>query len=125
MTTGPFAFQRQLQSLDKMLADAPSWDMLEKQFKPADTGPLEPEAELKKWAAAFAQTPMGRQFFEYVADITFRAPYPHVGSSRDSAWLAAGKHEARAAVGLVLMRVIADGTALLSAPKEPNHEEPA
>ncbi|MER2536882.1 MAG: hypothetical protein ABTQ31_17150 [Rhizobiaceae bacterium] len=124
--SGPVPFPRRMQALDQMLAASPSWDDLEKAFKPAGVADhFEPDDQIKKWLAAFFQTEPGRALFEWIADLTVRAPYPHVGNSRDSAWLAAKAHEARAAVGLAILRGIADGEKLLSPPKEPTHETSA
>ena len=120
--TGPFPFSRQTMPLDRMIeqAGAPGWKFFEDMFKPAGVSDrFDPGADMKKFLAAFEQTAQGRQFLEWIADLTVRAPFPHVGSSRDAAWIAGAKHEARFGVGSVIFKAVADGRELLSKPKEP------
>lgn len=117
---GPVAFGRQMQAVEKLLADAPSWDGLEQAFAPAKVADnFDPGDDMKRMLAAFLGTVEGRNILEWLFDLTSRAPYPHVGSGRDSAWIAAAKHEARCAVGQAIARAIVDGNELLNR-KEPN-----
>jgi len=114
--SGPFAFPTDRMDLDKMLESigGKGWEGLERQFSPAKVvDHFEPDEQLKVMMFAFSQTAQGRPLFDWIADLTFRAPYPHVGNTKDSAWLAAKAHEARAAVGLAVMQAIADGDAIL------------
>lgn len=119
MTTGPVEFARQVQSIEQFLNDAPSWGSLEKSIRPADVPKdFDPGDFMKQQIAAFYGTQDGRAIIDWLFDLTLRAPYPHVGSSRDSAWIAAAKHEARVAVGQTIARAIVDGKELFNR-KEP------
>lgn len=114
--SGPFPFSRETMPLDDMLSKAlgPGWSGLETMFAPAKVADkFEPEQDMKKFLAAFYRTQQGREFFQWIADLTVRAPFPHVGTLRETAALAGAKHEARAAVGYVLFAAIAEGDALL------------
>lgn len=121
--SGPFAFPTDRMNLDQMLESigGKGWAGLERQFSPAKvTDHFEPEKRLKMTMAALARTQEGRQLFDWIYQLTVFAPYPHVGSTRDSAWLAAKAHEARAAVGLSIYRAIQDGEKLLNPLTEPS-----
>ncbi|MCZ8545069.1 hypothetical protein OOJ09_12820 [Mesorhizobium qingshengii] len=72
----------------------------------------------------FYGTGEGRSIIEWMADLTVRAPFPHVGSMKESAALAAAKHEARTAVGYALLRAIAEGEQLWTQ-RRSHHEKPA
>ncbi len=113
MSSGsPFPFRRELESLDKFLAGemGAGWEELEQSFFPAQVPrAFDPGDELKRNLAALYHTPDGRQIIEWLADLTWRAPYPHVGAANEAAALAAAKHEARCAVGEVIMKAIAEG----------------
>lgn len=120
MSNGPVEFMRQVQALDDLLNATPNWKGLEKAFAPAAVpDQFEPEDFMKQMWAAFYNTADGRQMIDWLFDLTLRAPYPHVGSARDAAWLAAGKHEARVAVGQAVARAIVDGRELFNRKKEP------
>ncbi|GAA2871895.1 hypothetical protein GGQ99_000968 [Aminobacter niigataensis] len=126
--SGPFAFPTDAMDLDKMLESIGGlgWDGLKQQNAPAKVSDrFEPDDQLKIMMFAFSQTAEGRQLFEWIADLTFRAPYPHVGNTRDSAWLAAKAHEARSAVGLAVMQAIADGEKILNNKRSQAHEKPS
>jgi hypothetical protein len=117
--TGPFPFSRQMQALDQLVSAAPSWDTLEQAFFPARMADnFDPGDDMKEVLFHFAHTAEGRRIVEWLADLTCRAPYPHVGSTNDSAALAAKAHEARTAVGYALMRAIAEGGEIWKAKKE-------
>ncbi len=112
----PFPFARQTLDLDTMLAalGGPGWDGLSGQFKPAPVHDnFEPEERLKRFMAALWNSTDGRMLFDWLADLTVRAPPPHSGSSFEAAALALAKHEARHAVGQSILRAIADGDTLL------------
>lgn len=115
--TGPFPFRRELAGLDEMVAQigGEGWEGLAERFAPAKVpDKFDPGDDMKKVLSAFFFTAEGRKIVEWLADLTFRAPYPHVGPSLEAAGIAAAKHEARAAVGEVLMKAIAEGHALLT-----------
>ena len=108
-----FAIHRTMMAVEKLLAATPSWGDLEQQFAPAQTAQnFEPDRDLKMSLAALASQAHGGRIVEWLLDLTTRAPYPHVGQTADSVVLAAAKHEARAAIGWVLLRAIADGAEL-------------
>ncbi|MBS9720043.1 hypothetical protein JYU29_04990 [Tianweitania sp. BSSL-BM11] len=122
---GPTDFGRQLQSIEAMLAAPSTWDGLEHAFKPSQMPDrFDPGDDIKMLLAGLKNTVDGRRIIEWLADLTFRAPYPSTGSSFEQAALAAAKHEARAAVGHVLLRAIAEGDALLNQ-RSQRHETPA
>jgi len=126
--SGPFAFPSGMMSLDQMLSQmGEGWDGLERSFSPAPTRrPFEPEDDLKKMIALFYDTtPEGRRIVEWIFDLTFRAPYPPVAGSFEQAALAAKAHEARAAVGRVLVQTIVDGRALMEKSRSQHHADPA
>lgn len=118
--SGPFAFSRQALAIDRLLEAAPSWEGLNQAFFPARTHDrFDPGDDMKKVLAAFNGTAEGRRIIEWLCDLTCRAPYPQISGDFQTAALAAKAHEARAAVGYVILRAIADGEALLHQPKEP------
>lgn len=120
MTTGPVEFARQVQSVEQFLRDAPSWASLDKAVRPAAVPDhFDPGDFMKQQLAALYETADGRAIIDWLFDLTLRAPFPHVGSTRDSAWLAAAKHEARVAVGQAVARAIVDGRKLFNQ-KEPS-----
>ncbi|TPN57165.1 hypothetical protein [Mesorhizobium sp. B1-1-7] len=111
--SGPFPFARQMMAVDEMVSGAPAWDGLEQAFfsaKVADN--FDPGADMKQVLYHFYQTAEGRRIIDWIADLTVRAPYPHIGSTNETAALAAKAHEARAAVGYAIGRAIADGEEL-------------
>lgn len=123
---GPVDFSRQMMAVERLLADPTSWDGLDKAFAPAKVADnFDPGDDMKMMLAAFAYTAEGRKIIEWLADLTCRAPYPQTGNSIQSAALAAAKHEARAAVGSVIMRAIADGEKLLGQKRSQNDAKPS
>jgi len=104
-----------VRDLDTMMtAGGVGWEALETMFQPAVMAdPWRPSENVMKFAAAMAQTDQGREFLAFIFDLTKRAPYPHIGNSMESAALAAAKHEARAAVGEVVLQAIVEGRKLL------------
>lgn len=61
----------------------------------------------------------GRELLDWLLDLTWRAPYPHVGKSIAEAAIAAAKHEARAGIGEVILEALALGKYLIE--KESNY----
>lgn len=119
MTTGPVEFARQVQSVEAFLRSAPSWGDLEKAMAPAPLpDDFDPGDFMKQQLAALYATGDGRKIIDWLFDLTLRAPFPHVGSTRDSACIAAAKHEARVAVGQAIARAIVDGEKIFNR-KEP------
>lgn len=114
--SGPAPFPSDLLDLDLMLEQigGAGWDGLERQFRPAAVPDrFEPADQLKiRIATLYDHSDEVRQILEWVFDLTFRAPYPHVGESFQAAALAAKAHEARAAVGRVIVQAIVDGRKL-------------
>lgn len=125
MSSGPFAFSRQMMALDDLLKSTPDWSGLEQGFFPAKTPDnFDPGDDMKVVLYHFSNTAEGRRILEWLFDLTARAPFPHVGTTTQSAALAAAKHEARTAVGYVIGRAIADGESLWKE-RSQNHEKPA
>lgn len=123
--SGPFPFSRQMMAVDDLLKAAPTWAGLEQAFFPARVADnFDPGEDMKQVLFHFYNTAEGRRILEWIFDLTARAPYPHVGSMKDSAALAAKAHEARTAVGYVIGRAIADGEDLWKQ-RSQAHEKPA
>lgn len=100
---------------DMFTAGGQGWDALEKMMKPAlMADQWRPQDDLLKQIAALSMTEFGRELFSWLFDLTNRAPYPQTGDSIESAALAAAKHEARAAVGEVILNAIVEGRKLLN-----------
>ena len=107
-----------LEELEKRFAGE-GWDYFEKQFAPAVTpANLDPGDKFKRQLAAVAQTEWGRELIGWIYDLTCRAPYPVTMQNMEDLAFAAAKHQARAAVGEVIAKAIADGKELNL--KEPN-----
>lgn len=123
--SGPVAFSRQMMAVEKLLQAAPNWGGLEQAFFPAEVADrFDPGADMKEVLFHFYQTAEGRRILDWIFDLTARAPFPHVGSTKESAAIAAAKHEARTAVGYVICRAIADGEQLWKQ-RSQAHEKPA
>jgi len=121
---GPFPFSRPMMAVDKLLAGTPTWEGLTQAFFPAQTADnFDPGDDMKQVLFHFYNTAEGRRIIEWFADLTVRAPFPHVGSLNDSAALAAGKHEARTAVGYAMLRAIAEGEQLWKAARSHENEK--
>jgi hypothetical protein len=121
--SGPFPFARQMMAVDHLLQSAPTWAGLEQAFYPAQKpDAFDPGADMKLVLFHFSNTAEGRRILDWIFDLTARAPFPHVGSTRESAAIAAAKHEARTAVGYVVARAIADGEQLWKQRSETNVE---
>lgn len=94
---------------------AKGWDFFRDQFGPALVGEnFDPGEDFKKNLAAFARTDLGRRIVEWLLDMTCRAPYPATSQDMQDLAFAAAKHQARAAVGEVIVKAIADGNAILN-----------
>jgi hypothetical protein len=104
-----------LEDIERQI-DAKGWDFFERQFTPANISKqFEPDDDLKIHLAALAQTELGRRLFDWLLDLTCRAPYPFTVEDRDTLAFAAAKHQARAAIGETIVKAIADGRKLLNA----------
>lgn len=128
MSEGPFSFAREAISLDSMLAQigGAGWEGLSGEFRPAPVPDrFKPEDDLMRFIAAFYGTVEGRRFFEWIFDLTIRAPYPQTGQNFEQTAMAAGKHEARVAIGRVMCKAIADGRDLIDNRRSQNHADPA
>lgn len=101
-----------------MLASAggPGWAGLAQQLGLPPAGPdvFAPEDDLKRQMAAFYRTDLGRKMFEWLGDLTLRGTPGASGNTIESAAIAHAKHEARFAVGLAILKAIADGDQLLN-----------
>lgn len=125
MNTGPTPFPRQMLGAESLINAAPTWDGLMNAFKPAIVPDrFDPGDDMKLVLFHFYNTVQGRQIVDWLFDLTARAPFPHVGSTRESAALAAAKHEARAAVGLAVARAITDGEKIWNQ-RSQSHEDTA
>lgn len=97
------------------------WADFQKAFAPAAvSASMDPGDELKKAVAGMYQTDQGRKIIDWLLDQTCRAPYPITGQSMEDLAYAAAKHQARAAVGEMIVKAIVDGRALIDQPQEPN-----
>jgi len=110
---GPFPFARQMMAVDQLMQATPDWKGLTQAFFPAAVADnFDPGDDMKLVLYHFSNNAEGRRIIEWFADLTVRAPFPHVGSMKESAALAAAKHEARTAVGYAMLRAIAEGEQL-------------
>jgi hypothetical protein len=126
MSGGPFPFSRQMLAIEDMLASVPTMEGLNQAFFPARTSDnFDPGDDMKLVMFHFNNTAEGRRIIEWFCDLTVRAPFPHVGSMKESAALAAAKHEARTAVGYAMLRAIAEGEQLWKAARSHDNEKPA
>lgn len=118
--SGPAGFSRQIQAIDDIVSGAPSWDVLNAALFGRDAAPdgFKPEDRVKHFAAVIMRTAEGREFLEWIADLTIRGRPAHSGASIEAAAIAHAKHEARYAVGEAIFRAIAEGEDLLNR-KEP------
>lgn len=124
MNNGPVPFAREMMAVDSFLRAPPTAEGLMQAFFPAKVADnFDPGDDMKMMLSAFFNTAEGRKIVEWLADLTVRAPYPHVGSMKESAALAAAKHEARTAVGYSLFRAIADGNDLWKQKRSQTYEK--
>jgi hypothetical protein len=119
--SGPVAFARQVQKLEHLIDSAPSWDALEAGMFGRDAAPdaYKPEDRVKRFVAVMWRTAEGREFLDWIADLTVRGRPAHSGATIEAAAIAHAKHEARYAVGEAIFRAVAEGEELL------NRKEPA
>lgn len=117
MSDGPANFRREVAALDDMLAQlgGEGWDGLAGKFFPAPVAQsFDPGERVKRFLAAIVRTPDGREFIQWLSDLTWRAPYPSIGASFEQAAIAAKAHESRAAVGEVVLKAVTEGNVLLN-----------
>lgn len=96
------------------------WADFQKTFAPAAvSASMDPGDELKKSIASMYQTELGRKIIDWLLDQTCRAPYPVTSQSMEDLAYAAAKHQARAAVGEMIVKAIVDGRALNEQVQEP------
>lgn len=90
------------------------WEWFKQNFSPAAVPDnFDPGDEFKKNLAATYETEWGHELINWLLDLTCRAPYPRTHENPELLALTAAKHQARAAVGEVLVKAISDGRALL------------
>jgi hypothetical protein len=84
-------------------------------FHPAATHPgnFEPSEQVMMAAAILWRAGEGREFVEWILDLTMRAPYPVTSQEPHDLQFAAAKHQARAAVGETVLLAIRKGEQLL------------
>ncbi|OBQ59578.1 hypothetical protein EFV37_22130 [Mesorhizobium loti] len=112
-----------MMAIDQLLAGTPTWEGLNQAFFPSKTADnFDPGDDMKQVLFHFYNTQEGRRIIEWMADLTVRAPFPHVGNLMEGAALAAAKHEARTAVGYALLRAIAEGEQLWTQQRSQTHE---
>lgn len=115
MNTGPYPFSRRMMAVDDLLQAPTDWNGLAQAFYPAKVPDhFDPGDDMKVVLFHFNNTAEGKRIIEWFVDLTVRAPFPHVGSMKESAALAAAKHEARTAVGYAMLRAIAEGEQIWS-----------
>lgn len=113
--SGPFPFARRMMAVDDLLQAPTDWKGLSQAFFPAAVADnFDPGDDMKVVLFHFNNTAEGKRIIEWFVDLTVRAPFPHVGSMKESAALAAAKHEARTAVGYAMLQAIAEGEKIWS-----------
>jgi len=88
-------------------------------FHPAATHPgnFEPSDKMMMAAAILWRAGEGREFVEWILDLTMRAPYPVTSQDPHDLQFAAAKHQARAAVGETVLLAIRKGEEMLDQQK--------
>lgn len=114
----PMMPRRAAMPLEDMLAgthDVLDIEKLIEKMAPAQVGhSFRPSEDLMKVIYLLFGTAEGKQIFEWLMDLTLRAPYPHIdGSGFEQAAIAAAKHQARAGIGEVILEAVANGKRLL------------
>lgn len=95
------------------LVGAKGWEFFAEQWLPAGTVDiLNPDDELKMFIAAMSESGLGKRFFDYLMNLTVRHPYPMTTNSMEDLAFAAAKHQARATVGELLVKIRMEGRAL-------------
>jgi len=106
-----------VRSLDDMLkaGTAEGWDALEAMFQPALVSQaFRPDDQVLQSLGALSNTEVGRQVLDWLFDLTNRAPFPrHAGQTFEAMALAAKAHEARAAVGEVILAAVVEGRKII------------
>jgi hypothetical protein len=109
-------------SLDELMRASGEigWDGLENRFSPAKVSDrFRPQERIMRFAAALGMHPEGREFLDWIFDMTCRAPYPITTGDMQELAFAAAKHQARAAVGNVIALAVAEGRRLNDIPTNP------
>lgn len=108
-----------LEDLEKKIG-LNGWDYFEKQFAPAVFGDEQrPADEIMQALARLAELPDTRRVVDWLLDLTCRAPYPRTFDTTENLAFAAAKHQARAAVGEVIVKAIHEGRQINEGRKEP------
>ncbi len=118
--SGPAAFGRQSAAIEHFLAAPPNWEGLEKALygEGGAPDPFQPEDRVKQFIAAAYRTAEGREFLDWLADLTVRSAPEPGGLSFEGMAIAHAKHETRWAVGQAVFRALAEGNELINQ-KEP------
>lgn len=110
------ATRRDFQSLDGLVDSigGAGWDALQGALAPAAVPDnYRPDDDVMKSLAIMAERGETRAVVEWLLDLTLRAPYPVTADTLEQTALAAAKHQARANVGEVVLKAIAEGRAKL------------
>lgn len=86
-------------------------------------GDNEPDDELLKFMAGLARTRQGEALFQFIWKLTFLAPYPVTVENMEALAFAGAKHQARCAVGEVILAAITTGDRLIEEQKEAKNEQ--
>ncbi|WP_062222214.1 hypothetical protein [Aureimonas sp. D3] len=91
------------------------WDELEAMFAPREGKPVQgqPGDETALFLAALAREARGREFVEWLMDITFRQPFRATGRTMEETALLAATRQGIEGVGEVILNALAHGEALL------------
>ncbi|YBV97534.1 hypothetical protein M1D80_11835 [Phyllobacteriaceae bacterium JZ32] len=113
----PLTTRRATMPLEDMLKGTDDYLNVEKMIEklaPAQVGQnFRPSDNLMKFLYLFSQQRDAKELFDWLMDLTIRAPYPHISGSFEEAAIAAAKHQARAGIGEVIIEAIAEGKRLI------------
>lgn len=118
--SGPAAFGRQAAAVEQFIRQPTNWEGLQKAiFGGGDApDPFRPDDRVKKFLAAAWRTPEGREFLEWLADLTVRSAPENGGLTFQGLAIAHAKHETRWALGQAVFTALAQGEELINQ-KEP------
>ncbi|WP_127523661.1 hypothetical protein [Mesorhizobium sp. Z1-4] len=114
--SGPAAFGRQTAAIENFVRQTPDWDGLERALFGSEGAPdpHRPDDRVKKFLAAIWRTPEGREFIEWLADLTVRSAPEPGGLTFEGQHIAHAKHETRWALGQAVFRALAEGDELIN-----------
>lgn len=113
----PMVSRREAQSLEDMLAntdDVLNVDQILEKMGSAQAGQhFRPADDLLKFIYLLSVTREGRPFFDWLMDLTIRAPFPPLTGSFEQAAMCAAKYQTKEGLGNIILEAIAEGKRLV------------